>query len=382
MIDVVVGGQFGSEGKGAVVGQIAKNYDTHVRVGASNAGHTVYVNGHKHVVQAIPCAAYANPEATCVIGAGALISTDILVQEIKINNEWRKRNGYRPLQLWIDERAHVITDCQIAKEQESDLASRIGSTSTIAKEGIGAAAADRVMRSIDCVQAGEMKDALETEGVTRVGDTIGLFAAISDPGGGLESNILLEGTQGTGLSLTTGDFPYVTSRNPTAAGIAADCGIGPKAISNVFLVLRTYPIRVAGNSGPFGPGSQEISFEDLGVPEERTTVTKLVRRIATFSGIQAQEAAFINSANKIALTFGDYIAKNLAGRSDITHNDYKINPSGVGILTSMVHYLEEVTGAEVTHVGTGPQSMISMADYRNVFADALYQHKERYRESV
>lgn len=352
------------EGKGLIVGHIAKDYDVHVRVGASNAGHTAYVDGEKHVVQAIPVAAYANPEAVCVIGAGAIISLDILNEEIERNRLWRRRNNLPALQLLIDYRAHVVMQHHIDQEGESDLQERIGSTSATASEGIGAASAARLMRDADCYQASNFKDLHQY-----MSDTVQALHAYREA----DMRILLEGTQGTGLSITTGDFPYVTSRNPTASGIAADCGIGPKHIGEVILVLRTFPIRVAGNSGPFGPGSQEITFQDLGVSEERTTVTKKVRRIATFSMLQAQEAVNINGATKLAITFSDYIVPDLYGATEIprdTDKEFKL-----GVLSEMIDSIESVTGAPVEFLGTGPETVIPMADEANRFR--IFQHIQR-----
>lgn len=205
----LVGAQFGSEGKGLILSKIAKDYQHHVRVGAANAGHTLYdADGEKHVMQQLPCAAYANPDANLYIGPGALISQNILMKEIDLLRRWRRDKGLEPKSIYIDYRAHVIQDVHILTEQATKLAHRIGSTSTIAREGVGAAQASRVMRSESCVMAGDAvwapDDSVVLVDVPRMLSKVG--------------SILLEGTQGTGLSLTTGFFPYVTSRNTTAAG--------------------------------------------------------------------------------------------------------------------------------------------------------------------
>jgi adenylosuccinate synthase len=365
----VVGGQYGSEGKGLIVGHIAKDYDHHVRVGAANAGHTVYTAGHmkyisdsdldagrpveyeyeKHVMQQIPCAAYANPKASLYIGPGAQISPEIFMEEITALDAWRAGHGLSSPQVIVDPRAHVVTDEHIQREQESDLARRIGSTSTIAKEGIGAAQAARVMRDESCYNVREWYLDRVVQPEIFLADVPMLLDAAD--------SILLEGTQGTGLSLTTGQFPYVTSRNTTAAGLCADMGVAPSRLApsqqgRVILVCRSYPIRVAGNSGPFWGDSLELDWPSIGVdPEnERTTVTKKVRRVAEFSLEQVAYAATLNGATEIALTFADYIEPELYG---VSGEDVDL-----GNVDLYIERIEARTGLPVSYIGTGPHSVI------------------------
>lgn len=356
----VVGGQFGSEGKGLIVGHIAKDYDHHLRVGAANAGHTLYTVAaeatessqdlmQKHVMQQVPCAAYANPNARLYVGPGALISDEIFERELNTWQHWRKGRGLPQAQVYVDGRAHVIQDRHIHQEAQSSLAERIGSTSTIAREGIGAAQAARAMRDESCVLAKDFYRGSHRD--LRVADVPKLLRAKlrkGDPD--RNHHLLLEGTQGYGLSNTTGDFPYITSRNTTAAGLCADAGIPPGHVDRVILVVRSYPIRVAGNSGPFHKGSQEISWEEIGVdPEsERTTVTKLVRRVASFSMDQVVDAAEVNGATEIALTFADYLAPDLYGQMS--------GPCGPA--NELALAIEAATGVPVRYVGTGPHSVI------------------------
>lgn len=376
MITAVVGGQFGSEGKGAIAAALAGEFDVHVRVGAANAGHTVYTfepcskdtdgDGscgregcvecppHKHVLQQLPCAAYTNPDAHLVLGPGALISAEILKHEIEINAAWRRHHGYPTSNLLIDARAHIVRPEHIEQEQDTDLAERIGSTSTIAREGIGAATAARVMREGDCWTVERRRN--EILGFAQFGTV-----EISDAVASLHlakgtSNILLEGTQGTGLSLTTGFPPYTTSRCTTAAGLAADCGLGPGDVDRVVIVMRTFPIRVAGNSGPFYDDSEETTFKKIGVEPERTTVTQLERRVATWSRKQALDAAWLNRApqTEIALTFADYLCPALAGGLDLMDTSEKERQ----ILHKFIQDINHSTGLPVTMLGTGPHSYI------------------------
>lgn len=344
-----------SDGKGAVVGHIAKEYGVHVRVGAANAGHTAYVDGRKCVVQQVPVAAYANPDAFCVLGPGALISPEILLEEVQQNAAWRQEFDHRPLKLRIDPRAHVITEEHIEREQRSNLAERIGSTSTIAKEGIGAAQAARVMRDESTRPARTIDWAALREQCN--------LDIIDTPNQMWEANafgepVLLEGTQGTSLSLTTGNYPYVTSRNCTAAGLAADCGVGPRDVDRVIVVMRSYPIRVAGNSGPFYPDSEETTFDQLGVPAERTTVTKLVRRVASFSFRQAQDAVRLNSASEIALMFADYLDPRIAGLAGPVDDEILREYPAVHMLVGAL----DRTWCPVTMLGTSPSTMLDRLD--------------------
>lgn len=352
MITALVGAQFGSEGKGLIAGHIAGGYRVHVRVGAANAGHTVCVDGGKHVVQQLPCAAYANPWARVVLGAGALISVGTLMREIETNTEWRKAKDLPRLRLFIDRRAHAVTDEQIAKEQGTDLAERIGSTSATAREGIGTAAAARVMRTDYQLAQNVLAESGPLAAlVIEWTDTVKLLHQART----MATSVLLEGTQGTGLSNTIGFYPYVTSRDTTAAALAAQCGLGPLDIDHVLLVARTFPIRVAGNSGPFWPDSRELDWAEVGVPQEQTTVTRKVRRVATFSMEQMCHAVQVNSATEIALTFADYLAPHIAGQSGPTGPQDFDQFDFVGPL---VRRIEEQTQTPVTMVGTSPSTVL------------------------
>ncbi len=361
----VVGAQFGSEGKGNVVGHIARNYDIHVRVGAANAGHTIYVTDmdrldgrgqgdpEKHVMQQIPCAAYANPDAEVCVGPGALISPKIFGQELRFLADWRRERGLDPKLVRVDYRAHVIHEEQIEEEGRSGLGDRIGSTSTRAREGIGVAQADRVMRERRCRIAGsELGGSAFPEWDLICIGNVPEFIHRSG------WDTLLEGTQGTGLSITTGLFPYLTSRNTTAAGLCADAGVAPTSLDRVILVARTFPIRVAGNSGPFASPSRELDWSEVGIdPEnERTTVTKLLRRVATFSMPQLKEACYLNGATEIALMFADYLDPALAGASN--EDDYNLDDYPA--VAELVRAIERDCDVPVTMVGTGRNTILDV----------------------
>lgn len=338
----VVGGQYGSEGKGLVVSKIWQHYQNHVRVGAANAGHTGWINGNKLVSQQLPMAAWAHMDAksdvNCYIGPGAVISAEILEREIQ-------ETGIPSSHLFIDYRAHVITDDQIEREGRTDLADRIGSTSTIAREGIGTATSDRVMRSASCVTVDDIP------GLAQYAADVPLL--LSQTG-----SILLEGTQGTGLSLTTGQFPYTTSRNTTATGLMADAGVPANRLTRSIGVFRTFPIRVAGNSGPFFPDSEEIDFDTLGVEPEKTTVTKLKRRIATWSNQQIETSTLLNGLTHAYVTFMDYEIPEIFGSENLDD----VSAEGMDIVDRFIGRFER-HGVKMMGYGTGPQSLVQLYDY-------------------
>lgn len=344
---IITGMQYGSEGKGAITSYLAPLASIGVRSGAANAGHTIYFNGKKFVMRQIP-SIWTNPLAKLVIGVGALVSLDILLEEIVTINR------YVPImdRLYIDSKAHVITKDQIEREKKTDLASRIGSTSAISGEGIGIAMADKVLRKSSCLLA---KDAKELK--PYITDTVDLINSHLDR----DEIVVVEGTQGSGLSLDHGQFPYTTSRDTNATAIAASIGIATHQFEiDVIGVLRTYPIRVAGNSGPFGKDSKEITWDDVTrkskskIPIiEQTTVTGKTRRVATFSFEDFKKACQINRPTEIALTFADYL--------DASAHERQIIPKKVH---AFMEKLENVSSAPVTLVKTGPQTTIDFDYYR------------------
>lgn len=371
----VVGGQYGSEGKGQVAAALSHRFATHVRVGAANAGHTFYVAEEKRVLRQLPCAAYANPGAVLALGPGALISHDVLACEVDVNQRWRSEQGLDPLRLLIDRRAHLVAPEHIVREASSDLEHRIGSTSATAREGIGEAQAARVRRDQSTLTA---EDFRSFPVGCEVVDVVQYLHA------NLDGGIFLEGTQGTGLSNTTGQYPYVTSRDVTAATLAADAGLGPRLLDEVVLVCRTFPIRVAGNSGPFWDGSRELTWEGIGQEPELTTVTGKVRRVASFSFEQVTYAARLNSATHVALTFCDYLDPAIAGcGAALDLYSCVLGPEELARyprVASFVERLEAETGLPVAYLGCGSDVLLA---YASPLESSLDQHRRlaAFRES-
>jgi len=210
--------------------------------------------------------------------------------------------------LLIDEQAMIIE--QSDRDIESGGLDSIAST----KQGGGVATARKILNRGEKPAFGDK--------VRLARDHPDLRRYVGSVGRALEDayvnglRVMLEGTQGTGLSLHHGTWPYVTSRETTASGCLADAGISPLRVRRVVMVTRTYPIRVGGTSGPFG--EKEIDFEVIaqrsGLPvaeiikTEVGTISGNTRRIAEFGWEEVRRAALLNGATDIALTFADYIA--------------------------------------------------------------------------
>lgn len=349
-VAVVVGAQYGSEGKGAIVHHIADKYNVHVRVGSPNAGHTFYWNGEKHVQRSIPCG-WTNPEALIIIGRGALINMDQLMAELTTIE------GYYPdfrQRLRIDSTAGVLSKRFHQQEGgvDGEMHKRIGSTG----EGVGPARMARLERNPDTFQF--FRDVVEEYGLKdcMVDDTPHLLHTLHGAG----AKILIEGTQGSALSLLHSYWPYCTSTDTNAAQMLADVGIAPALLDEVILVARTYPIRVAGNSGPM---RNEISWEELSERigkkvSERTTVTKKVRRIAEWDRTLFNTACMLNKPTKLALTFADYVDPDLYAVDSIQR---VVQSAPLGLFLQQSGIMDYIRNNEcsLAFVGTGPDTVVN-----------------------
>ncbi len=294
-ISIVVGGQFGSEGKGKVAHYVARADGARavVRVGGPNSGHTVYADdGKKYIFQHLPTAAVL-PEVLCILAAGSYIDLSRLAIEVKLCKLSSRR-------LKIDPNAVVITEQDSLDEHLVGLRAGIGSTLT----GTGAAVLNRISRTRPITFAKDMPELSEY-----LTDTKELFDKLLSRG----DRVVIEGTQGFGLSvLHTSHYPYATSRDTTAAGFLSECGASPLSVDDVTLVIRAFPIRVPGNSGPlpYETSWQELSTLSGGcIPEEMTSVTKAVRRVAKFDPEIVRQAIRSNQPTRIFLNHLDYFDK-------------------------------------------------------------------------
>jgi adenylosuccinate synthase len=293
-VTVVVGGQFGSEGKGKVAHYLAKemNASVSIRCGGPNSGHTVIdARGKPIIFQQLPTASIL-PKIICVLCAGFYIDLDILKKEIKIS-------GLKSERLYIDPNAVIITPeiCEI--ENNSGLTESIGSTGS----GTGEAIIRRIQRKQNVIFA---KDISELNKYLKETQSF-LRNQLSN-----NERIIIEGTQGFGLSMLHSCFyPYVTSRDTTAAAFVSESGLSPFDVDDIVLTIRAFPIRVGGNSGPL---SNEITWETItkgsGAPiklEERTSVTKKIRRVALFDPEIVINSILVNKPSMIVLNHLDYL---------------------------------------------------------------------------
>lgn len=247
-ITIIVGGQYGSEAKGAIAGYLAlkRNFDIVVRTGAVNAGHTVYYKGTPYKMQQLPVG-WVNPNTTLVIGAGAMIHRDILESEVRLVSEATGSDIKR--RLVIDPRAGVHTTEHTVRSSESNRHHLIGATG----KGCSEAIIDRIRgRGRGYKPFGNTTAAADYNLV----NTEELLNHSFDEG----AKIMLEGTQGTLLDLYLGPYPYTTHKQVGPAQWMMEAGLSPSLNPEIIMVLRTYPIRVAGNSGPL---PHEISWPIL-----------------------------------------------------------------------------------------------------------------------
>ncbi|MFQ6136235.1 MAG: adenylosuccinate synthetase [Candidatus Hydrothermarchaeales archaeon] len=323
MATILVGGQWGDEGKGKVVSYLSLHDDPDIiaRAGVGpNAGHTVEYEGKKYALRLTP-SGFVNEEARLLLGAGVLINPDVMLDEIQ-----RLRVGDR---IGIDRRCGIIEEEHMQRDKgSSHLAKKIGSTGS----GCGPANIDRANRSLKQAKDIEKLAPYLTDVPLEVNEAL-------DKG----KEILVECSQGFGLSLFYGTYPFVTSKDTTAGMAAVDIGIGPRRVKDVIIIFKSYPSRVG--EGPFPTEISVKEAEDLGIVEYGT-VTGRRRRTGRFDFDMARYAVMINSASQIALTCIDYLDRGCRG----TKSYRELTPK----VKSFVEKIERKVGVPVTLLSTGP----------------------------
>lgn len=393
-IIVIQGAQWGSEAKGMVAAALGRRRGTDicVRTGAINAGHTVYHKGKPYKMQQLPVGWVHN--ADLVLGPGAFINPDQLAKEI-----WEIREAGYGKNILVDYRAGLHLPVHSERSAASGRHYRIGAT--------GKGCSEAVIDKISNRGRGGM---LFEEWVRRNGylagmeftDTVEYLNGAYDAGKG----ILLEGTQGTMLDLHIGPYPYTTHKQTQIGNWMAEAGLSPSLETEVVLVARTYPIRVAGNSGPM-PGEItwpeladeinkklaaagklplvdpaaisrfEVAYDTVGFHGdvnidksehnrdawnsldsatrdelaklfEFTTVTHKLRRVARLDMDVLRYSVMLNRPKWIALTFMNYEFPELWGATGTP-------PRGISRAYEYIEKIENAAGAPVSSFTTGPE---------------------------
>jgi len=335
-VTIIFGGQFGSEGKGKVAHYFAKKEkaDYCIRVGGSNSGHTVYRNEEKFIFRILPTGVIES-HVTAILPAGSYINLSILKEEMKIAALSDDR-------LLIDENAVVISEDFVVAEKQSDLRESIGST----ESGTGAAVIARITRKKGVKLLARDFPELKTC------DTKKILRDACIAG----KNIIAEGTQGFGLSLLHAkEYPYVTSRDTSAAAILSECGLSPFDVENIVMVIRAFPIRVSGDSGEL---PNEINWnilrDELGKTKnmtEYTSCTNRVRRVARFDADVVMRSIICNKPNIIVLNHLDYVDDSVHDETEITAHCKKF-----------VSVVEKQIGQKINYFGTGTCTLFSRED--------------------
>ena len=326
-VTVVVGAQWGDEGKAKIIDLLSKEHTYVVRYqGGHNAGHTVVVDGEKYALQLVPSGVLYD-HVIPVIANGVVVDLPTLFHEI----DMLESRGISCADLKVSSRAHLIFPWHQAHDAIAEAVrgdDKIGTT----LKGIGPAYADKARRvgvrvgevvdldhfaetvraraiaeNLVIVQAGE--EPLDVDEIVErfvefgrrlrpyVADTVTLLHDALERG----QQVLLEGAQATFLDLDHGTYPYVTSSNPTAGGACAGSGLGPRDIDRIVGITKAYTTRVG--AGPFPTELLDADGDTLiDVGKEFGTVTGRRRRAGWLDCVMLRQAVRLNSLTEIALT--------------------------------------------------------------------------------
>jgi adenylosuccinate synthase len=339
-LDIIVGAQWGDEGKGRYTDLLAAEADVVARFsGGDNAGHTVTVKNEIFKLHLIP-SGIIHPQTLCLIGNGVVLNPAVLLREMDALAE--RGVDVSPEHLKISASAHLITPAHIALDKASEMELGQGAIGTT-QRGIGPAYTDKTARS--GLRAGlfaepeELADAIQThiesknEVLAKIYNAPGLDATavaaqfatyaqrlapyLVDGSVLLDDylkngrSVLAEGAQGTFLDIDHGTYPFVTSSSPTAGGALTGLGVGPKVVGRVIGVTKAFTSRVG--SGPFpcqvgGEQAERLRGTGSNPWDEFGTTTGRPRRVGWLDVVMLRHAARINSLTELALTKMDILS--------------------------------------------------------------------------
>lgn len=325
---MVLGTQWGDEGKGKIVDYLAQKADVVIRSqGGNNAGHTVVVDDKAFALRLLPSGILFS-DKTCIIGSGVVVNPEVLLQEL----DGMKEKGVKVSKLEISTRAHVIMPYHIRIDEEGEKLkgdAKIGTT----KNGIGPCYADKINRV--GIRIGDLMDKDIFAKKLRVNlklknrlfetyygcqgfdfDTIyqeylgyaeRIRPYVKDTNYSANvyvnegKKVLFEGAQATMLDIDHGTYPFCTSSNPTAGGACTGSGVGPRRMENIVGVVKAYTTRVG--AGPF-PAEQnnEVGEYLRNTGHEFGTVTGRPRRCGWLDTAVVKYAAMLNSLDYLAIT--------------------------------------------------------------------------------
>lgn len=371
---MVLGTQWGDEGKGKIVDYLAQKADVVIRSqGGNNAGHTVVADGQSFALRLLPSGILFS-EKTCIIGNGVVVNPEVLLEEI----DGMVKKGVAISKLEVSTRAHVIMPYHIRIDEEDEKLrgnDKIGTT----KNGIGPCYADKINRV--GIRIGDLmdRDVFYQKLKTNLELKNRLFATYYNcEGFDFEEiftkytalaericpyvkdteysanqyikegkKVLFEGAQATMLDLDHGTYPFVTSSNPTAGGACVGSGVGPRMMSNIIGVVKAYTTRVG--AGPF-PAEQSNKIGEYlrETGHEFGTVTGRSRRCGWFDSVVVRYAAMLNSLDYLAITRLDILdgldTINICKGYMYKGIELKEYPESLNILQDVEPVYEELPG--------------------------------------
>jgi adenylosuccinate synthase len=321
---VVAGAFWGDEGKGKIISYLAlkDKVDVCVRTGSVNAAHTVHSEGRRYALHMVP-AGFVYDKCRLFIGAGANVHVPQLLKEVE-------ETGVKG-RMWVDRQASIIEPRHSAVDKSNGHLKSLGTTGW----GVGPAVQERAKRS-----ARLAKDVPELQ--LLLADVAEEANNAVDAG----KNVILEGTQGLMLSLYHGTYPYVTSRDTSAAAICSESGVGLNRVNTVLVVYKSFITRVGTGELP-GELSREEAVRRGWF--ETAAGTGRERRSAPFDFCLARRVARIHGATEAAVT-----------KLDILHPECKSERSFDELpkdAKEFVVKVEKAAGVPVTIIGTGPDAL-------------------------
>jgi len=288
MITLVIGGQYGGEGKGKVSAFLAKqeSFDIVCRTGGVNSKHTAIENGKAFDLRQIPTAATTGFKGKIVYGAGSLVHIPTLLEEMKLTEVSES-------QILIDHKTGILTEENIQAQRADSRYAILDSTMT----GTGYATAQRALRKLPLAR--EFPELESMRGDVPVFLHDALIA---------HKNVMIEGHQSSGLSNYHGDYPYSSNRDSTAAALLSELGIGPRYQMRIVLVIKAFPTRNHNGRLP-----NEMNIEEA----DRLNITEYGggswgiennrRRVAHIDYEDIRRAVRLNTPTELALTGIDYL---------------------------------------------------------------------------